>query len=223
MITITPKLPPIAYKNVVPNRGRIIVQINVLDRENSLFKNGIWLAPKVSEGEYQVEESTVLAVSEEIKWLKPDDKIIMSYHISYDQRGKAKENEEMGRVQRNNHFIDIDDFGNEIRWCLADDVYGIITKDKIIPMKGWAFIEEVKTEPEKIVNGIIHLEKKVDTDKKGYTTKILAMNEADIKENIFKPNDIIFAKAQSDFKFKAMGKIIFAVPIQHIFGKINYE
>lgn len=200
-------------------KGKVILKYSFEDRETANFHNGIFIDPRWREGEFQPEIAEVLSIGENVHGIKKGERVIVSYHIAYDQRSKPQENQgNMGDAQRNAYFIEKDELGNEYRYCRAEDIYGKQIKGQYLPVQGWIFCYDLEVEFEKSKSGIYLLPEKQDTDNKAFKTKIKNIHPDDAKEYGLSENSIIFAEKKMDFKFR-VGRNrteIIAVPIHKV-------
>lgn len=130
-------------------RGRLILKYKAEDIERSKKSGVIYIPIQVENaGEWQCENAEVVGVSKEIQGIKKGDTVVVSYGIIYDSPFRTKSQKDPV-IEKNKHYIQTDEQGNEYRWCYADDVYAVINGEEVLPVKGWVFCDKIIEPPKK--------------------------------------------------------------------------
>lgn len=142
------------------------------------------------------------------------DRVLVQYLIMLDEVDK-------GGIQRKNNYFMEQSGEDELRWCHYTQIYGKQTKDGFVPLKGWVFCEPIKKIEEREQNGIILLENVVDSENKGYQTKIVYIHPFDEEEYGLRKGDCIMADRNTDASKKVFNENLLRVPATHILAILN--
>lgn len=143
---------------------------------------------------------------------KKGDKLLVQYLVSWDE----SEKDNPYKKERNQYFIEAQN-GDELRWCSWDQVFGKFNEDgTFTPTLGWVYCELPKIIPEHEENGIVVLEQKVNTDTKGFETKIVFIHPQDAEEYGLNAGDEILADKNTDAVKRIADQLYIRVPAQFI-------
>lgn len=86
---------PLASIDMKPVTGKVIVKFSTKEIERSKFFGRVFLPQTITNaGEYATETATVVSVCDGVDWLKPNDRVIISYLIAYDAVNSRPKNAE---------------------------------------------------------------------------------------------------------------------------------
>jgi hypothetical protein len=145
--------------------------------------------------------------------LSKGSRCLVQYLVDLD----TQQDQNMFLYKRNQYFMEEQD-GDIIRWCHVDQIFGRYEGDNFIPIRGWVYCEPPKKNEERVVNGIVQLEKEVDTETKGYETTIRFIHPQDAEENGLSVGDRIICDRNSDARKSVSGEILLRVPLDMILG-----
>lgn len=144
------------------------------------------------------------------------DFVLVQYLVGLDTLNNNKE------IARNQFFVDKDG-KDEIRWCDASQIFGKKTDEGFQPQKGFVFCELLKDTTEHLKNGIWVLDKKQDSDTKGFQTTIRYIHPHDAEELGLGTGETIMCKNNSDAIKKAFGEELLRIPADCILGTVCVE
>jgi co-chaperonin GroES (HSP10) len=210
-------------EKIKPLRNKVILRYsNELIENATKTKSGIYIAPQWREGEFALEVAEVLAASED-SGLSVGDTVVVDYMVQYDAKYNKKSYDgtnNWGQRFRNANFIERTDEGDEIRWAYIKQIYAIIKGNDFQPMDGWVFCDKPMNE-DKIESVIITLDKKQETDKKPFKTRVFRISKNDSKKLNVKRMDIVYCDKNTDMVIKILDKEYIRVPADRILGYIS--
>lgn len=195
---------------------KIILRYKKADIEERLKVGSLFIANVENKPEWTTE--TCYIESSFDGTYRKGDKAAVSYRIGHDY---DQENP-FSKSFRNENFIQKEENGDELRWCDDNewDMFGIMRDGEIVPRETLIYCEVPVMKEDRIGSIIIpEIARKVDTDKKGFWTKVLYINPNDAKKLDVKAGDEIYCSKNSDVKKCIFGQTIIAVPVKMALSK----
>lgn len=181
-----------------------------LDKMN---KSGrFYIDTSFNPNQYLCEEAMIESDNEELneQGFHKDDRVLVQYLIAWD------EEDNQGRVPRNQYFIQKEENGDILRWANVQQIYGKMSSDGFVPMKGFVFCNIPPKLEIKSKAGLILDEQPQDTTTKGFHTTVKYIHPHDSEETGLKAGDKIYADKNSDAVKKVFGQELIRVPKERI-------
>ncbi len=203
--------------NSTPNKVILRYKKADLDAVEKTPSGLLYIDTAHDKGKYCCETAYIEGTNSELEeqGLTKNSKVLVQYLVSWD----TQQDQNIYLYKRNQYFIQEED-GDIIRWCHVDQIFGRYEGDSFIPVRGFVYCEPPKKNEEKVVNGIVQLEKEVDTETKGYETTIRFIHPQDAEENGLSVGDVIIADKNSDARKSVGGEILLRVPLDMILATI---
>lgn len=191
---------------------KIILRYKKADIESKLKVGSLFIANAENKSQWIAETCYVESSTHSLEY-KKGDMVAVSYRIGHD----FDQENPLNKSQRNENFICQEENGDELRWCDDNewDVFGVMRDGEIIPRETTIYCEVPEMKEDRIGSIIIpEIARKIDTNNKGYWTKVLHINPLDSKKTDLKAGDEIYCTKNSDVKKCIFGHTLIAVPVK---------